>query len=61
MGEHHWGKKKRALPLFLSSTLLGGRLRRWRRGGLGDTSRLGLADDLGLLNNGGGLGKIVSD
>lgn len=49
--------QKRGRPLFLGSPLLGGGLRR-RSGGLGDATRLGLADDLGLLNDGGGLNEV---
>lgn len=42
-------------PLFLGSTLRGGLCR--RSNGLGDTAGLGLASNLGLLNNGRGLEK----
>lgn len=61
MGERHWRRTKDDnSPLFLRGPLLGGRLGR-RRGGLGHTPRLGLADDLGLLNHGGSLDRSVSN
>jgi hypothetical protein len=47
--------EKRVRPLFLGDPLLGScsacPSRRGRSSGLGDTARLGLAQDLGLLND----------
>lgn len=46
--------------LFLGGTLLGRCLGCRGDSGLGNTAGLGLARDLGLLDDGGGLGNWVS-
>lgn len=57
MGEH---REKSSGFLFLGGPLLSSRLGRGWCGALGDSTRLGLSEDLRLLNNGGGLYKEIS-